>query len=61
MGTPQAPADVLHYPSAQRCRPEDSAALHRARRRRNLASTMRYLRPAVGKESQERINAIRWG
>ncbi len=26
----------------------------------DLASTMRYLRPAAGKESQERINAIRW-
>lgn len=26
----------------------------------DLASTMRYLRPAVGKESQQRINAIRW-
>jgi integrase len=26
----------------------------------DLASTMRYLRPAVGKESQQRINAIQW-
>ena len=26
----------------------------------DLASTMRYLRPATGKESQERINSIQW-
>jgi integrase len=26
----------------------------------DLASTMRYLRPAVGRESQDRINAIAW-
>jgi integrase len=26
----------------------------------DLGSTMRYLRPAVGRESQQRINAIQW-